>query len=155
MCETQENRTYYGIYNVPTRKLKLVIASMLCIYITLSLRCLMTPIFLLIDQSLYKKKWTLEVNKNNGFHYCTVQKWTILVTWSSQRKGFGRFLAWKNIFNSNNLLNGSIQIKFYHSIFLLMCTSRKYPYPPLPTIFCLEGLFRSTPLEFPWMWCGP
>ena len=67
MCETQENRTYYGIYNVPTRKLKLVIASMLCIYITLSLRCLMTPIFLLIDQSLYKKNEHWKLTKTMVF----------------------------------------------------------------------------------------
>ena len=46
-------------------------------------------------------------------------RWKLRPSWqSSQRKGFGRFLAWKKVFNCNNLLNESIQIKFYHSVFL-------------------------------------
>ena len=106
--------TYYGIYNVPTQE---VGGCFDALYRYNSLRCLVTPIFLLIDQFLYrfsiywpktKKFWTLEVNKKVGFflHHGAVEN--------------SRFLAWKKVLDYNNLLSGSIQIEFHHSVFLLV-----------------------------------
>ena len=94
----------------------------------------MNLIFLLIDQLLYwfsiywqNKQTNKQTNKRNlnvenyqkDKCFPSPHRWKLRPSWqSSQRKGFGRFLAWKKVFNCNNLLNESIQIKFYHSVFL-------------------------------------
>ena len=42
----------------------------------------------------------------------------------------GRFLACKKVFNCTNLLNGSIQIEFHHSVFLLMVERLGFQFSP-------------------------
>ena len=34
-----------------------------------------------------------------------------------EKKDLGGYLEWKKVFDYNNLLNGSIQIEFHHSVF--------------------------------------
>ena len=96
-----------------------------------SCRCLVTPIFLLIYQFLYRfstywpktnKFWTLEVDKKSVwfFHHHTIKNFDHRSHPVLAKKGFGRFLVWKKVFNYNNFLYGSIQIEFHSGVFLLV-----------------------------------
>ena len=83
-----------------------------------SLRCLVTPIFLSIDQFLYrfstywpktKKFWTLEINKSFFFHHRAVENFDHRShPVFANKKGFWLFSAWKKVFDYNNLLSGSM-----------------------------------------------
>ena len=60
--------------------------------------------------------------KTNSFFFSAPRRQKlrtfIMAIQYSQKKGFGRFLAWKEVFDYNNLLYGSIQIEFHHRVFL-------------------------------------
>ena len=122
--ETRAYRTYYGIYNVPTQE---VGGCFDALHRYNSLRCLVTPIFLLIDQFLYQfstygpktnKFWTLEVNKKvfssplENFDHRVRKKgfWTIF----SVKEGFR--LSWwihSHLISSQHLPSSGRKFSFF------------------------------------------
>ena len=95
-----------GIYNVPTRE----VGGSLMRYIDITLRCLVTPIFLLIDQFLYRFSiyWP-KTNSEKSFFFLhrAVENFDHRGYPVFAKRDLGLFLAWK-VFecnNHNNLLN--------------------------------------------------
>ena len=68
---------------------------------------------------ILSERWKLK-KKCFFFHHHAVENFdhrSHLVL-AKKEKVFGRFLAWKEVLDYNNLLNGSIQIEFHHSVVL-------------------------------------
>ena len=95
---------------------KLMVVSMRYIYITL-LDAWWFPFFFGWINSFTDSLLTDQKERNS-------ERWKLSKRCFDHRsytvfaqKGLGRFLAWKKVFNYDNLLNGSIQIEFHHSVF--------------------------------------